>query len=102
MTTKSRMSRKEWYESTAFLKARLLNNLCAEIGQTVQEALDVLKIIDAEHGPLVGNDKFLLVERQLRVVGLGSDEMWRAVREFCSFVESNSIEEEEPCTMRSV
>lgn len=68
------MTREEWYNSPKFVKLRLLNNLVHELIHKNQQVRDLLAVIDADYGPLVG-DRFSLVERQQRIVALEVDKL---------------------------
>ena len=74
------MNREEWHNSKRFKILRLLNNMSHEITQQVQRANDVLQLIQSEWD-ILASDRFNLVERQLRIIGLEA-------RNLCN-VESN-------------
>ena len=76
------MKDKEWYDSPAFAKMRLLNNSAAAIGHAAQEFRAILNLIAAEHPELNVMDKFHIVTMQNELVRAHASELWRRVREF--------------------
>lgn len=64
------MKRDDWYNSTKFLKLRLLNNVAHELKQGTQRLYDLLNLILEDNPDLMCCDPFSLAERQLRVTDL--------------------------------
>jgi signal transduction histidine kinase len=79
------MTRDEWPKSPLFLKLRLLNHRSHEIRQITQEIYDLLAILDAEYGPLVG-DRFRLAERQLRIMDMEASRLIEYMDRMCDML----------------
>lgn len=86
------MTREEWYNSPKFLKLRLLNQLSHSLKHTTQQLHDLLRVLDAEEGPMMVHDKFNLAERQLRVVDLEAVQLARRMDELARFLEPSKFE----------
>lgn len=88
------MTRDEWYKSKKWLILRLSNQLSFEIGQRVQQLYDLLNILEAEFGPgLTATDRFNLVERQLRVLGLEATNLTRVMGNLESMLGPKSFDD---------
>lgn len=71
------VTRNEWYNSPEFIVLRMLNNL----GQKNSQVYDVLKLLVTARPDLYIGDKFNLVERQVRIVGLEASKLWERIRD---------------------
>ena len=63
------MTRDEWFNSTEFMKQRLMNNIASEVKFKLQHLRDLLAIYANEKGVGVGviSDRFTLADRQLKI-----------------------------------
>lgn len=92
------MKRDEWYESDKFKTLRLLNNLCADMGQLSQRIQDVMGVVDHqfELHEIVGtlSDKRHLLDRQMRIVRLEADNLRNLSEEMTRKLTPTKFDEE--------
>ncbi len=86
------MKRSEWYNSSKFLKLRLLGHISGDIKQKTQELYDLLNILNIEYGPMTVYDKFCLAERQLRIIDGEAANLGRAMDALIRFLEPAKLE----------
>lgn len=90
------MTREEWYRSTKFLRQRLLGHMAAEVEQKIQQMGDLLVMIDNEEGGgLLVHDRFHLVERQLRIMGLESSKLSSLISRFTDMMSPKKFDDME-------
>lgn len=61
-----------------------VHNACSDLVMTVQQQQQVFRLLFGDQ--IFLNDRLALIERQMRVMRLEADNLWRMVRDADSFV----------------
>jgi len=78
------MTREEYYASSEFKLARLLNNETHQVGHQVQKLGDILELFCEKFPGINVGDKYCIVEQQLRIL---NSEARRLVDQMSRFVD---------------